>query len=207
MGADVTEHPIAMSTWSMQRILAGAKTQTRRLISPQPQFHFDRPLWQWVWTCHPRSKTTISTSLPPNMEAFCVPWHPGDLLWVREPLVKNRHTSIVLYEVDQCPAWKDGSTASWPWKRDHLPSIFCPRWASRLTLRVKSLRAELIQDISHEDCLAEGVLGGIMRSRKTGKMMSNARGRFFIVWYRLYAKRVGTLANPWVWVTEFERAC
>ena len=190
----MTEHPIIMGTWSMQRILAGAKTQTRRLISPQPTFHFDRPQWQWVWT-YPRSKTTISTSLPPSIEAWCAPWQPGDLLWVREGLVKCRHTGIVVYEEDHCsPARRNGHTVIWPWKRDRLPSIFCPRWASRLTLRVKSLRAELIQDISHEDCLAEGLYG------------LGAKLRFFVVWYRLYAKRVGTRDNPWIWVTEFERA-
>lgn len=87
---------------------------------------------------------------------------------------------------------KDGqiSEDGWPWK----PSIFMPRWASRLSLPVTSVRVERLQDISEADARAEGVtddgLGGTAR-----KMYSR-------LWETINGAGSWAL-NPWVWVLTF----
>lgn len=45
-------------------------------------------------------------------------------------------------------------------------AIFMPRWASRLCLEITGIRAERVQDISHDDCFEEGVVGWLNQDYK-----------------------------------------
>lgn len=94
-----------------------------------------------------------------------------------------------------------------PWR----PSIHMPRWASRITLEVKSVRIERLQDISEEDAIAEGVNPApahgkwVERPRGDGGHWS-ARKAFCDLWDRIYAKQNLPWANnPWAWRVEFRR--
>lgn len=76
------------------------------------------------------------------------------------------------------------------------PSIHLPRWASRITLEIVNIRVERLQEISEDDCVAEGV------SPKPSKM---AKACYELLWDCINAKRgYSWESNPWVWVIEFK---
>jgi len=78
------------------------------------------------------------------------------------------------------------------------PSIHMPRTASRITLRVTSVRFERLQDISWNDALAEGV-------RANGVLPWSPVDAFRELWDSINFDRAPWRSNPWVWVIEFER--
>lgn len=87
---------------------------------------------------------------------------------------------------------------NWLWS----PSIHMPRWASRITMEVVSVRVERIQDITDADVIAEGTDTG----EGAHFTPPSPRMLFALLWDSIYAKRgFGWDANPWVWVIEFRR--
>jgi hypothetical protein len=85
---------------------------------------------------------------------------------------------------EECPKWH--------------PSIFMPRWASRITLEIVSVRVERIQSISEADAFAEGISGG--------DWLGDPVGEFAKLWNSINQKRgFGWDTNPFVWVLEFKR--
>lgn len=90
-----------------------------------------------------------------------------------------------------------------------------PRSIARLFLLVKNIRTEQLQDITHDDAVAEGVIEWIRNEYKSGSYLDNAmRGAacakperaFALLWDSLNAKRgYPWSSNPWVWVIEFEQ--
>jgi hypothetical protein len=102
------------------------------------------------------------------------------------------------------------------WKR-WRPSIHMPRWASRITLEIKSIRVERLQDISRDDALAEGIerwddTASITpyrnyRKGEPGEMnlhCSTPERSFMTLWESINGPGSWD-ANPWVWVVHFER--
>ena len=96
---------------------------------------------------------------------------------------------------------------------DWRPSIHMPRWASRLTLRIKSVRVERLQEITVADVIREGIdLEGEHadwfaegeRLQSAGAPMSGERYAFMRLWDSINGTGSWD-ANPWVWVVEFER--
>ena len=142
----------------------------------------------------------------------------GDILWVRETWYKNYPHKYGRYwyradgeKIDMPTIY--GGTVIYG-KDDGLkwrPSIFMPREAARIFLRVTNVRVERLQDISEEDARAEGC---ITFHYKTGdgkfedvlEFDLTARDAFCELWQRLNLKRgYGWETNPWVWVIEFEK--
>ena len=70
---------------------------------------------------------------------------------------------------------------------------FMPRWASRISLDVRAIRCEQLQDISPDDSLAEGVSGWTKGTA------------FERLWDEINGKRAPWASNPWVWVVTFAR--
>ena len=109
---------------------------------------------------------------------------------------------------------KNNGEEGYTWSRGFSPlrwrpSIHMPRWASRLTLEVLSVRAEGLQEISNEDCVREGACKKEIMDVLTG--IDAVRGSLFvgamkILWDSIYAKKPEYQwdANPWVWVYEFK---
>lgn len=83
------------------------------------------------------------------------------------------------------------------WMGKGRPSIFMPRWASRISLLVTDVSAERVQDITDMGALHEGI------STNEGKPLRDA---FQMLWDQINGKREGAAwgANPWVWVIKFE---
>lgn len=189
----MTDRPILFSGPMIRALLEGRKTQTRRILKPQP------PADMGLVGVYAPALTAVFGYVTPDAD-FKVPlrYMPGDRLWVREawkPIPKSRPGGYFVpgspfygldtfYRADgNCPLWANG-----PWK----PSIFMPRSASRLTLIVTDVRVQRLQEITWQDAKAEGVSGGYHQSE------------FASLWDGLNASRgFGWDANPWVVALTF----
>lgn len=161
----MTDRPILFSTEMVQAILEGRKSQTRRVIKPQPP---EGLKWMgWVIGTSGDDKNLGAAcwvdEFPLSKKehyAKCPYGQPGDRLWVRETWLED-HIPELNPNEHGCIHYKaNGYTHQIiidGWKGCWRPSIFMPRWASRITLEVVSVRVERVQDISEEDAKAEGV--------------------------------------------------
>lgn len=193
---------ILFSAPMVRAILEGRKTQTRRVVKPQPQeCGFGRNAvvnpyctgTKWPLAYYERRGECWNSSDPLK----CPYGAPGDQLWVREtwaPLPGGPCTKEngVVYRADQHPD-------NWLWKS----SIHMPRWASRITLEIEAVRVERLNDISEEDAKAEGV------ADRTVDLSRGVTTRPYQMAYSLLWESIhGTSswdANPWVWVIQFRR--
>ncbi len=195
----MTERPILFSGPMVRAILEGRKTQTRRVVKheiPQHLTHVRRLTNTngdegAVITEHPDMRAgQLAASV------WCPYGKLGDRLWVRETHYVEHapsagETGFILYKSTD----PDAPVSRWS------PSIHMPRWASRITLEVVSVRVERLNDISEEDAIAEGCPYGV-----GGGMVDPAVGdkQFPTLWERINGPGSWD-ANPWVWVVEFKR--
>lgn len=100
----------------------------------------------------------------------------------------------------------------YPHKYGWRPSIFMPRWASRITLEITEVRVQRVQEISGEDVLAEGVTfpgrDGMLTIAPIAKLSDDAflRNAYLQLWDSINAKRGFPWAtNPWAWAITFKR--
>jgi hypothetical protein len=212
------ERPILFSGRMVQAILAGKKTQTRRTVKPQFEGDFIGPK-----TFSP-SVTDRRGDMRPGPEQFgifdsCGEWSircpygcPGDRLWVREtwlPFDSDHRIADVRYAY-RASTSTDGEEIRQEYikcgrKYQWRPSIFMPREASRITLEVRNVRVERLNDIDEEDAEAEGFgLGAIIKAERFGRYMSAGQYAFASLWETINGKD-SWRANPWVWVIKFKR--
>lgn len=217
------ERPILFSDAMVRAILDGRKTQTRRMVKPQPSWISEA--WHWVCKkldagyCHTRAEALMRLMLP-----HCPYGQPGHRLWVREAhaLMLHADGERVHYRADgDNPVDWRGNPLRW------TPSIHMPRWASRILLEITGVRVERLQQITKKDALAEGVTQrgahysmdwsgvgkptGIRNVDGTRALATeaylgndNAIGAFATYWENLSGPNSWN-ANPWVWVVEFKR--
>lgn len=162
--------PILFNAEMIRAILEGKKTQTRRIVKPQPEFI--ESSGRWVWPI-PKSKIVKCESvctasrewweyLLPEQYPY---GNPDGLLWVRETWRTYESLNhLKPSEIGGNPGVGYEAGGSNVLGYDSLcgmgkvrQSIFMPRWASRITLEVKDIRVERLQDISEEDAKAEGI--------------------------------------------------
>lgn len=156
----IKERPILMNAENVGGIQDDRKTQTRRVIKPQPDYSILKdgvnlqahkcPILGPVHLGHkewglyglPYKATAV-----PCFAYNCPYGKIGDRLWVRETWTIDEYDQpVIFYKAT------DHKTCGQPWK----PSRFMPRWASRITLEITDIRIERLQDISKEDAIAEG---------------------------------------------------
>lgn len=267
---EVKSKPILFSAPMVRAILAGEKTQTRRVV--KPAFGVKHPILNLAEHGETNGKYSGKHNDPASWgypfaedgadiplmgygweNLLCPYGQVGDQLWVRET------HSIVRYSLD----YETGNEASFEkWdsdlygppedalKRDprgghcalvcyaadgedknptelysHTgingkvlvkqeidwkPSIFMPRWASRITLGITGIRVERLQDISHDDAIAEGI-----KRAQVGKLVTfevpdtdieklHPVVAYEQLWESINGKGSWDV-NPWVWVIEFKR--
>ena len=204
------ERPILFSGPMVRAILDGRKTQTRRVMKPQPDHHENENLpghfgtWFHDWNLD-HDAATID-----DIIKYCPFGRPSDRLWVRE-------TFVVDYEVGEGTrggippavfyrATDDGKTNFTPGMEHWKPSIHMPRKYCRLLLDVKAIRVERLQEITEEAAIAEGV-DAVSLADAPRQAVWSRRQDFAQLWDSLNKKRgFGWDLNPWVWVVSFERA-
>ena len=218
--------PILFSTEMVQAILAGRKTQTRRVLKLKTPVDIKGV----EVDCYLRLDL-----IPTNMQVFYAnkkdkqinlysdneyaKYKPGDVLWVRETWQtsynENSKKWDPIYKADG-KFWMDDD-GPMKWK----PSLFMVKKHCRIFLKVTNVRCERLQDIPREDCFREGIAykeEWIARSkmrtvfdyhRKTFQPQSYGRTTpshsFQTLWDSINAKKHPWKSNPWVWVYEFER--
>jgi hypothetical protein len=177
----VKERPILFSGPMVRAILDGQKTQTRRIVKPQPSIEGQEPHL-----------------------VRCPYGVPGDRLWVRETWGEGGMTKPgdpASYAAD----WPDaGAIRKW------RPSIHMPRWASRIDLEVTAVRVERLQAITEEDARAEGAAhriarGGDLSGALEGETPIQHVAHFRDLWDSINGERTPWASNPWVWVVSFKR--
>ena len=205
----MSEKPILFSAPMVRAILSGAKTMTRRCITKQPDATHNNKYPYWNIGGYRTSKTALNP-LP------CPYGAVGTKLWVRETTTYWEHPeSCEDYIVYNADGFKQ-SISKWEHPHavyDHcvgrfgknLPSIFMPRWASRITLEVTDVRVERLQDITEEDAKAEGAEKG-REEWYDGVPCTEYIAGFRDLWQKLNQKRgYGWDTNPWLWVLTFKR--
>lgn len=180
--------PILFNTENVRAILEGTKTVTRRVVK------FQRG-WNPKFTGYIPDGAVLYGSN--NIPAAKAPYKAGDILWVREtwnclPIPEPLRGTSKTY-------WykADGSEPRDKWR----PSIFMPREAARIFLRVTDVRVERLREMASDDVFMEGVF--------PTSSAENIWDRWRFVWDSTIRPKdrptYGWEANPWVWVIEFER--
>lgn len=214
---EVKTRPIIFGADSIRAILEGRKTQTRRVIQPQPRPTHYKPCQGCkedgtvVWHF-------FNEYLSADTDARMCPYGKRrERLWVREAhaFVADEFglSSGVAFRDDWIEwlsddALLDGQTVynasnpdAWKWRSP----IFMPRWASRITLELTDVRVERLDEIDEADAIAEGVdvVGELLTKRERADERIN---QYCWAWDELNAKRgFGWDVNPWVWVLSFKK--
>lgn len=197
------ERPILFSAPMVRALLAGTKTQTRRVVKPRRDLDSGCELAP----CELAGEVNAG-------DYFNAAFKPGDRLWVREtwagPLIdsdalEESHDVREFESQRFCVYAADGGprpefiSDEHGWCRRWTPSIHMPRWASRITLEVTGVRVERLQDISEADATAEGVSAIPDEMRR-----ATPRCDFQALWQSINGPDSWD-ANPWVWIVEFRR--
>lgn len=186
----------------VRAILDGRKTQTRRVVKPQPgDFYthgypsgFDKD-GDWVWWNGPIPMATAKNRFGVS----------GDRLWVKETFLNNAldgYNPVWFYRADD---------ADKPEDRHWRPSIFMPRQASRITLEIVSVRVERLHEIGKDgrkasDVLAEGITKEEIAHWEKWLHPDDAPAHTYgVLWDSINSKTHPWKSNPWVWVITFKR--
>ncbi len=234
------ETPILFSAPMVRALLAGTKTITRRIVKHEPTpipsgtrivrlrgtnsyitLHDDFGL---VWNPYSGSGT-MPWPIARIGEA-CPYGGIGDRLWVKETFQPTWAPGR-----DRAPGSMkepDGWALSYVATAGVIeyhdpddglvsrckPAIFMPRWASRITLEVVSVRVERLHEITEDDAKAEGVRPFLevyssfaADQRIDGDRVDEKpfRTSFVCLWDEINGDHALFSSNSWVWRVEFRR--
>lgn len=208
--------PILFSAPMVRAILAGEKTQARRIAKPRHVPSLLDGTWADSYVLNEGNREWLMRDCPYGAI--------GDRLWVRETWCYvtdsfavscgagyRADESFLLFSFDTAVI-PDGSTVynamneQWPENVDKWrPSIYMPRWASRITLEITDVRLQRLQGISEDDARAEGVI-------PTWPLYGDCGGWIHEGHLESYKNLWGTSygagawdENPWVWALTFKQ--
>lgn len=213
------ERPILFTGEMVMAILERRKTQSRRAIKLQ-DFNANTQIpWGGEWEYRDARGNWWDVSTERLIEKFCPYGKPGDRLWVKEnayiaPLSFCDFVDCNRRDAEGRPRLV-GYAAGMSWDSVRVaedygvrlsPSIFMPRWASRIELEITNVRVERVQDISKADAKSEGMYCGFQPPYDFSIGPYDAyTANFRRLWNKINAKRgFGWDANPWVWVIAFK---
>lgn len=218
------ERPILFSGPMVRALLAGTKTQTRRIVK--------EPISAWLNNANGSHKVLDGQVFNYSFEQHlgnCPYGQPGDRLWVRESFMDLRGTGVEHYDADgrrQRYAFAANSplgSYSDETRKDYglkwKPSIHMPRHACRLVLEITGVRVERLHQISEDDAVAEGIpeevepcdqcggcgwlcIGGEPQQCDAPGCGDGAIDGYRALWEQINGAG-SWAANPWVWVVEF----
>lgn len=178
----------------------GLKSKTRRVINPQVEDNF----WQ--------KKMNHASIWSPKKELpnFCPYGKVGDVVYMREPLVRIGERAF--YKDDVVPAFSlvTGEPIKWRWNVKTLSGMFMPREAARFLYLYDEIRVERVQEISCDDAKAEGVSGvwvnpPVNKGHYRRVLLNPYVANYSVLWDEINAKRgYGWDLNPWVWVLGYK---
>jgi hypothetical protein len=211
--------PIIFNTVMVRAILDERKTQTRRIVKPQPTNSKETFGVVTFSTCSKDigcfgfgSGNKFNTFIKP-------PYQVGEILWVRETWAQtwtpcSNDTGFVYKADGEPPTFPYWGNASQCKDEVWIPSIHMPREAARIFLKVTNVRVERLQDISEEDAKAEGIYSYWAEPHRDGAPFIGASKEigadlcctrieaFSQKWDSIYGN---WMENPWAWVIEFEK--
>lgn len=208
------QRPILFSADMVRAILDGRKTQTRRIIKPQPV------LYPNGWQYGKGYKNSCFGSASPATDILypfeCQYGNPGDHLWVREtwlfdPLPGFPDEGAYHYRATSKKATAESFAGLW------RPSIHMPRAAARIILQITDIRAQRLHDITEADAIAEGLNFTVPNTSpntyydnyQTGRwldpqMLNNPIASYRTLWEKINGPE-SWAANPWVWAITFKK--
>lgn len=226
------EIPILFSTPMVQAILEIRKTQTRRIVKPQPEIStVQNPHWVW----NPRNvgghpfyfsgsdSNLIKTLTDPEL-CICPYGGPGDILWVKEMhyrfgkwerngltkdgrqkwkfMPHNKITEVKYFDNPPEKVEKNSHRSTGWYKR---VGRFMPKSACRIWLEVTGVKVERLHDITDQDSKAEGIESTQQFKNAVAanpKRSNNHAVGFMYLWHDINGRESWD-ANPWVWVVSF----
>jgi len=186
----------------------GLKTETRRVIKPQP-VDSGNGWFEWGYkfgapkSTSPRSafwhqETAMAGIGTAPIDEYCPYGHPGDICVMREPL-RCTTGGYAEYVDDDAKEFRVMNFVLWIWETKTLPSIFMPTWAGRTLVCYTDIRAERLCNISRDDAYAEGITPADVEVYE-----GDSREAFRMLWNRINGKTHPWSSNPWVWVIEWK---
>ena len=195
----MAERPILFKTEMVQAIMAGRKTQTRRIAFPGNYLRkFGHSKYPNAWWYRGNVFRTFDDFIKNPQSPRCL-YKPGDILWVRETWYKDagRYMYKANYSKDE-KFYRNGKEVGICWQ----PSIHMPKEAARTFLRVEAVWCERLQDMDEKAAIAEGFVDSPAGT-------DSPLLRFEELWDKTIKRddlrEFGYHANPWVWVIEFHQ--
>jgi hypothetical protein len=180
----MADRPIIFSGPMVRAILDGRKTQTRRVLKPQPDTDGGEH-----WVQYPKGWVLAVNGNDEWRRRLL--YAPGDRLWVREAFARD---SMIANGV------RYAATDAIHELRVKRPSIHMPRWASRLTLIVTDVRVQRLHEISEDDARAEGAIPNPTSGIDVGGLYRSA---FCTLWCNVHRSEDAWIENPWVAAITF----
>lgn len=203
--------PILFNTDMVRAILNGRKTETRRIIKPQPKMilcytfagcgcgkwgYPDKDAYKY-WG--DKYKRTAELSPDDEKRMWNPPYHTDDILYVRETwnicnMCTDGNTIVFIYKADKSEeesaiSVKVSDELYDKYERsmaennpEWRPSIHMPKEASRIFLKVKDVRVERIQDITWQESAREGCYGSTSDEPDPLFHLPTLRGEFQKLW-------------------------